>query len=146
MEINQAGNSHLANQENKCAMNGLFDLNCHDSAMTINQRDIVCVKAEGSYSRMYLSDGQNCLYSKRIGIVEHMLEDGLFNRCHRSWIINMLYIRSIKAKMSRVELINGIQVCVSRRKAPEFKSFLQCIEKQLHKKTMQPLMKKHDRL
>ncbi len=60
--------------------------------------DILCIKAEGNYSSLVTSDGDNLLVSFQLGQVERMMDEQLgieaqaFIRIGRGVIINRNYI------------------------------------------------------
>ena len=59
---------------------------------TICVRDIQCIRAEGAYSRLYLTDGTEIV--ERMGLIEweRKLEKYNFYRIHQSWLINLLCV------------------------------------------------------
>lgn len=71
--------------------------------------DIVYLQADGSYTRMYLSQDQPLTLSRNLKHFEDQLTDNFgFFRCHRSFLVNISYIRKIlKTDGGTIQLTNG---------------------------------------
>lgn len=73
-------------------------------------KDILFIKAEGRYSRIYKSNEESFLVSKSIGEYENEAGDGLA-RCHKSFIVNFEYVKAVKAI---VKMKNGTEIPIGR--------------------------------
>lgn len=60
--------------------------------------DVLYFKADGSYTRMYAKNGEY-LISKRIKLVEELIQSYPFVRVHKSFIVNMINIKEIKTEI-----------------------------------------------
>jgi two-component system LytT family response regulator len=92
-----------------------------NSWLAINTDQILYVKAEASYS--YINTlVKNIKVSKNLSAMEKMLEgQDHFFRVHRSYIINTLYIKSLKkGNDSSIELINGENIPISQNEKNVF--------------------------
>lgn len=92
-----------------------------NSWLAINTDQILYVKAEASYS--YINTlVKNIKVSKNLSAMEKMLEgQDHFFRVHRSYIINTLYIKSLKkGNDSSIELINGENIPISQNEKNDF--------------------------
>lgn len=92
-----------------------------NSWLAINTDQIIYIKAEASYSYIITLD-KNIKVSKNLSAMEKMLEgQDHFFRVHRSYIINTLYIKSLKkGNDSSVELINGENIPISQNEKNDF--------------------------
>jgi two-component system LytT family response regulator len=78
--------------------------------------EIFYCKAEGNYTKVFLSNGESILLSKTIKSVETCLPDDIFLRCHQSYIINIQHVHQYTAEGGI--LLDQVNQCipVSRRK------------------------------
>ncbi|MBK6354510.1 MAG: response regulator transcription factor [Saprospiraceae bacterium] len=76
----------------------------------VEPTDLLYFKAEGSYTNAVLRDGKKLLISRNIGFLESRLNHQEFIRAHRSYIININYIDSLRKKHSGAELKIGGQL------------------------------------
>ena len=73
--------------------------------------DLLYIKAEDHYIRVYTSDGKNHLVRGKLADLEAQLPPN-FMRTHRSYIINRNYIKSFSA--NQVQLVNGKRIPIGR--------------------------------
>ena len=65
--------------------------------------DIVLLEADGAYTTFYLKDGQKILVSKKLKFYEDILSNrSFFFRTHRSYFVNVNYIKKRKSIAERV--------------------------------------------
>lgn len=69
-----------------------------DDIRKIMLKDIMYIKAEGKYSHFYINDGSDILIIRGISECESEL-GRTFARCHKSWLINLRYVKFIKNKV-----------------------------------------------
>ena len=80
----------------------------------IEKDQIVCIKAEGSYTTLILKDDQKVVVSRNLKFVESNLGSPSFLRVHRSFIINLNYVEElVKSDGGFVKLINNIEVPIA---------------------------------
>ncbi len=92
----------------------------------IEQDDIIYLQSEGSYTHLFLKGDKKLLSSKSIGYFEEMLTDKGFFRIHHSNIINVTHLsKYIRQDGGYVEMSNGANLTVSRRKKDEFLDYIQ---------------------
>ena len=90
-----------------------------------NVDDIICCRADGSYTTVFLPNNKNCLVSKNLKDFENLLSDSGFCRVHHSSLINMKHVQKyIKGEGGYVILSDGHHVDISRRKKDEFLTLL----------------------
>lgn len=77
--------------------------------------DIIAIRANGSYTDIHLNDNKMITTSKNLKYYENLLsKDNCFFRSHRSWIVNISYIKSFNRTKSTLELQNNIFARISR--------------------------------
>lgn len=78
-------------------------------------KDIVYIKADGSYAVIHTTDNNQITVSKNLSFFENLLEKQLdFVRIHKSYIINKIHIKKIdKQGGLKLVLTNGIDVPIS---------------------------------
>lgn len=91
----------------------------------LDVKDIVFLKAEGSYVNFYLKDDTKILASKNIKDFENQLTqtEGFF-RTHRSYLINTRYINSLAPDALEVVLNNKHVVTIARERKNDFLQFI----------------------
>jgi two-component system LytT family response regulator len=96
-----------------------------ESVIFIQQREIAYIKADNNYSVVYLPDFSNYTICHTLREWEEMLNSELFYRCHRSYLVNINFIRGISRKKGNyISLQNGMVLPLARRKKLPFKDFL----------------------
>lgn len=112
------------NDESAKKINTQFDKIAVPSAMGvhfINLNDIVRVEAESNYSVFYFADKKKLTVSKTLKQVEEVLNSYTFFRPHKSYIINLGYIKTyIRGNGGTIVLTDGSEVELSREKKHEF--------------------------
>ena len=90
-------------------------------------KDIIYIKAEGSYSCFHLADGRKVLVSKKIKEFENiLLPTGHFFRTHRTYLINLHKIKQyIKTDGGHILMNNGDIVSISRELKEDFLNKIQ---------------------
>lgn len=87
----------------------------------VDLNDIVYCEAENTYTYIHFKEGKKILASRPLMDYELMLQDSLFFRTHKSFLVNMKHIREYqKGEGGFVIMSNGKQLEVSRRKKETF--------------------------
>ncbi len=88
--------------------------------------DIQYAEASGSYTHIYLTNGNKMLVSKNIKAIADKLPDDEFLRVHKSFVININSIsKYVKSDGGYLVLDNGENVPVSVRKKHELMGLLE---------------------
>jgi two-component system, LytTR family, response regulator len=91
----------------------------------IKVKDIIYCEAENTYTGIYLQNNQKLLASRPLIDYETLLQDSLFVRIHKSYLINMQHLKEYqKGEGGSVIMSNGKELEVSRRKKESFVHFL----------------------
>jgi two-component system LytT family response regulator len=89
--------------------------------------DVVWIKAEGDYSRLHTAEGRSYLVTRTLGEMEKRLDPAHFLRIHRSAIVRLDAIRSVKSEGSArlsVVLQDQTRLIVSRARSPQLKRWM----------------------
>lgn len=87
----------------------------------VETADIICCRADGNYTMLYLIGGKTILVSKPLKDFEAMLSNHGFSRVHHAALINMKHIQKyVKGDGGYVILSDNHHVDVSRRKKEAF--------------------------
>tara|TARA_R110001592_G_C13108138_1_gene744693 strand:+ start:875 stop:1621 length:747 start_codon:yes stop_codon:yes gene_type:complete len=87
----------------------------------IQIKDIICFKAESSYTEIFLLKDRKIIASKPLKFYAPIFEDdATFFRLDRTYLINTNYIKSYSKDKDTVELENGIEIPLARRRKKEF--------------------------
>lgn len=77
---------------------------------------IICMKAQGSYTKVTMVNNEEHLLSLNLGALERKFKNDDYIRVHRSEIININHInRIIRTDALYAEMTNGLKVEISRR-------------------------------
>ncbi len=83
--------------------------------------DIVYCTADGSYTRMFMTDKSEILLSKTLGDVEELLSEYNFFRIHHSTLVNLKQVRKyIRGEGGEVIMSNGQSLMVARTRKTDF--------------------------
>ncbi|MBN1339050.1 MAG: response regulator transcription factor [Bacteroidales bacterium] len=80
----------------------------------IDTGKIICIGAEGSYSSLTLTGGQELVSTKGLKEYEDMLCDGCFVRVSRSHIVNINHVNELKSG-GEILLTGGLEVQIGRQ-------------------------------
>lgn len=82
--------------------------------------NIVCAKAEGAYTHVFLKDKRRLVLSKTLSDVEELLASASFQRIHHSALVNLSYVTHfVKADGGYVIMNNGEKLIVSKSRKSE---------------------------
>ena len=96
-----------------------------EGSLFIELKEIIYLKAEGSYVNFFLKDGTKILASKNIKDFEEQLTqtEGFF-RTHRSFLINTAFITNISSDNTGVTLNGNAEIAIARERKQDFIQFL----------------------
>ncbi len=111
--------SFKTNQFNKIA------LPLAEGLLFVDVLEIIYLEADGSYTNVWLKDGSKILVSKKIKFFEETLEGRPnFFRSHRSFMVNINFIKKYNRAENALLLDNGKTITISRDKKNEFEQEL----------------------
>lgn len=87
--------------------------------------DIILLEADGAYTTFYLKDGQKIVVSKKLKFYEDILSNrSYFFRTHRSYFINVNFIKTYSRSENAILMENSFSVTISRDRKQEFETLL----------------------
>ncbi len=87
----------------------------------VNTDEIIYLEADSNYTTLYLADGKEIIATRTLGEFEKILDDRFF-RTHKSVIININFLLGYSSYQgSTVEMKNGANLIISRRKVLELR-------------------------
>ncbi len=96
-------------------------INNQQATEKIGLDKISYLKADGTYTEIY-HENKKTISSKPIAVYEDVLPENIFNRCHKSFIVNRYYIQRMgKGRSVQLVLHDGTELPVAVRKKEEFK-------------------------
>ncbi len=96
-----------------------------EGLLFIEVPDIVFLEAEGSYTNVWLRNGSKILVSKKLKFFEEILDARTnFFRSHRSFIVNINFLKKYNKNESSLTLDNGKTAYISRDRKAEFEEQL----------------------
>lgn len=98
-------------------------LKTHAGSHIVAVKDIAYLKADNVYTEFHLNDGACIVVSKPLKEYELLLTQDTFFKTHRSFIININYVKKYYKTEGEVELKNNIKISVSRDKKKEFEAY-----------------------
>lgn len=111
----QAEEKHIPNQ---------LVISSHQGLEVVQTQHVMFVEAENTYSHFHIDDGRIVTSSKPILEYEELLDEEIFFRTHRSYIVNINYLEKFSHKDNQAVLKDGSVLPVSRRKSPVFSEYL----------------------
>lgn len=95
----------------------------------VNVNDIICIEADGSYSRISCVGGKIIIVSKNLKYFENtFLEIDFIIRPHRSFLINLQHmVRFDKSARGKINMRNGLEIDLARDKRTLFFNAVQSL-------------------
>ncbi len=84
-------------------------LNTHDGFIMVNPDEIVYCQADGSYSKIFLTNGNQELITIHLKLLEEKLPSDTFLRINRSTTINLDFLDRFNKNNKIVTLVNPLQ-------------------------------------
>ncbi len=87
----------------------------------LNTSEILYCEADMNYTKVVTTKNDSFLSTKNLKEFEEMLDTEAFFRCHKSWLINLNFIKQYsRIDGTRVEMANNQWIDISVRKRDEF--------------------------
>ena len=85
----------------------------------------IAIEASESYSFIHTDDNQKYIVSKNLKHFETLFSSNInFLRTHKSWIVNLEFLKEYSKSKLILELENNIQAKLSKYKKTQFESVL----------------------
>lgn len=96
-----------------------------EGLLFVDTNEIVYLEADGAYTEVWLKNGSKIVVSKKLKFFEDVLENKAnFFRSHRSYIVNINFIKRYSKSDNSLLLDNGKSVVISRDRKLEFENQL----------------------
>ncbi len=117
------------NQSLQGKLNDTLALSTQEGLFFIKIEDIMYLEADSCYTSVVLNDTTKHLVSKTMANFEEVLQsNSLFFRAHKSFIINLKYIKQyLRGEGGDIIMKDNRSIALSRSKKQEFLSFFQKI-------------------
>lgn len=93
------------------------------SNMILNIDEIIAIEAEGAYSNIYCKDENRFLVSKNLRHYEKILdENSSFFRTHKSWLVNLNYLKTYSKSKLEIKLDSGVSAKLSKYRKRDFET------------------------
>jgi len=94
----------------------------------VNLDSILFLEAEGTYTKIELSNGKSIFSSRILSHYDKLLDASQFFRVHRTFIVNTNYMSKFyNGNAPYLELINKKVIPISRRRKNEFTEYLKSL-------------------
>jgi len=90
----------------------------------IDIKEIIYIEAERSYCTIFFPGKKKLMVSKSLSDIEDLLKEKAFFRVHKSYLVNLEHVKKYVKLKGHVEMTDGSQVLVSRRKKDEFENVM----------------------
>jgi len=94
----------------------------------IEINNLMYLEAAGTYTLAYLSNGEKIVLSKSIKLIEDIVNSNLFFRAHRTYLINISFVKRFDRDLYSITLTNEIEIPLSRRRYDSFIKAMKLIE------------------
>lgn len=98
-------------------------LNLQEGEMKILINNIIYLEGERNYTTIHTAQKKKIITSKTLGLYEEMLDENLFFRIHKTYIVNKNHILSYN-NGSVISMTDQIKLDISRRKVKEFSTWM----------------------
>lgn len=108
--------THIPIEKLKIALSGKLAIPTTNGSEYININEIIRIEADGSYSKVYTTDGKMRLVTKNLKSFEDSLEGESFFRTHKSHLINIEHIKKYSPVKDGgyIEMIDDSEILVAR--------------------------------
>ncbi|NLK78285.1 MAG: response regulator transcription factor [Clostridiales bacterium] len=104
--------------DNLRLLDSKIELQDGERTMLVNWMEIQYVQSENVYINVYLEDTRY-LIRKKLGGIEEQMPKQIFYKPHRSYLINLGFVKSFDGK--KIMMKNGNEIPLSRGKRNDFK-------------------------
>ena len=80
-------------------------------------KNVLYCEAENNYTRFFIAGGQQCMVSKTLGDIQEVLEEKIFLRLHRQYLVNLDHIKKyVRGEGNYLIMSNDENIPVERNK------------------------------
>lgn len=100
-------------------------INEKGKTLYVDYNQIVCLVADGSYTKIFKKDKTVIVSSKNLSYYESIIDSRSFYRCHRSYLVNIDSVLMYKKNIGELVLIDETIVKISRSNRRFFEQMFQ---------------------
>lgn len=79
------------------------------------------IKADGSYCELFtINNDKGFMSSKSLKAIQDQLDPNIFKKCHRSFLVNINYVKSFDKNLGNITMVDGTIIPMSIRSKKEF--------------------------
>jgi two-component system LytT family response regulator len=94
----------------------------------VNQEDIIYLEADGNCTKLYFKDKTKYTDTRTLKVYENILDKNLFFRTHKSYMINLNFLKEYVTSDGTFALLEGgKEIPISRKKTREFTILLKSL-------------------
>ncbi|RLD81995.1 MAG: DNA-binding response regulator [Bacteroidetes bacterium] len=103
-------------------------ISTYEGIYYIDPLNVIYIQADSSYSKIIFKDDEPLFVAKGLKEFEELLHTNNFFRNHHSFLINLNFVRKYtRVDGGNIEMTNGDQIPLARRKKNEFSEFMKNI-------------------
>ncbi|GAA4468551.1 LytTR family DNA-binding domain-containing protein [Nemorincola caseinilytica] len=112
--------------ELETALNHTITIHTHKGTKFAMVKHIVYIQADNTYTTIFMSNGEKIITTRPIIKFEETLDNRLFFRIHKSYIINCYHFKEHISKNGDIAAMdNGARLAISRYRLKAFLEFIQ---------------------
>ena len=92
----------------------------HEGTFILQTADILYLKAYSNYTEIHMTEGSKFVVCKTLKVIENLLPNSCFKRCHQSYIINLNKVTHFQ---DSIFLSGNHEIPVARRRRNEMKTW-----------------------
>jgi two-component system LytT family response regulator len=119
--------TYLNNLTNDLEISKTILLPAKNGYNIVKINSILYCKADGNYSNVYTQDGKSFLLTTLLKNLEERLPDSIFFRTHKSFLVNLNYVKKVDKAKNLIFLENDKVVEIASRRINEFEKVLKSI-------------------
>lgn len=119
--------TYLNNLTNDLEKNKTILLPAKNGYNVVKINSILYCRADGNYSNVYTLDGKSFLLTAILKHLEERLPDSIFFRTHKSFLVNLNYVKKVDKSKNLIFLDNDKTIDVSSRRISELEQALKSI-------------------
>lgn len=113
----------LQNKNARTSGDKILTLKMQEGMIRFPLKQILYLEGDRNYSYIHTTDQKKTLVSKTLAVLEELVEDAGFFRCHKSYIVNRMHLTG-ELRRDSITITGGVKIPVSRRKVKMFKKWL----------------------
>jgi len=114
----------ISNLSNELEINRKVVFPTKNGYQVVKMSSILFCKADASYSSIHTVDNSSFTIASNLKYLEDTLPSNIFFRCHKSFIVNMNFVKTYNRNTNRIILENGAEIELASRRVEQFMNVL----------------------